>query len=113
MDFPQDQIDELKKIAPQISISEEGGYTYIMIENLKLPEGCKPSEVNALLCPALKDGYQSSMFFAQKIDCSAQKDWKRNIRVLGTNWYALSWQTLSGLRLAEMLMIHLKPFRKQ
>ena len=110
MNFPQDQIDELKKVTSSISITVEGGYTYLLLEKLKLPDGCTPTEVDALLCPTPHTGYLSRLFFAEKI---TNINWTTNIRVLERNWFAISWQTDSlNLQLLEQVMIHLKPFRK-
>jgi len=114
MEFPKDQIDELKSIAPSLSIAEEGGYTYIHIKDLKLPEGCEPAVVDALLCPVSRDGYCSRLFFSSRISCPVPGlNWNGNIRVLGSNWYAISWRTTQTYRLLETLIIHLKAFSKQ
>jgi hypothetical protein len=111
MDFPQDQIDELKQIAPSLNIAEEGGYTFILIEKLKLPDHCSPTEIDALLCPTPRDGYHSRLFFSSMVTGGPQRNWNGNIRVLGKNWHAVSWRTKEGLRLAQMLMIHLNALR--
>lgn len=112
MNFDSDQIEELKQIAPSLSVAQEGGYSYILIEGLQMPKGCKPEVVDALLCPTPRDGYDSRLFFsAQIIDCP-QRNWNGNIRVLGKNWFAISWRVPSGLRLYEILLIHLNAFRK-
>lgn len=113
MDFPQDQIEELKKVSSSVGIATEGGYTYILLEKLRLPEGCVPVEVDALLCPMPHTGYLSRLFFAEKINGGANGNWNGNIRVLDRNWFAISWQTNSqNISLIEKLMIHLKPFNK-
>ena len=62
MNFEENQIEELRKVAPILRVSEEGGGTYILIEKLQLPDGCSPPIVDALLCPFLKDSYQSTLF---------------------------------------------------
>ena len=111
MIFPQDQIDELKKIAPNLSHANEGGYDFIKIEGLKLPDGCEPSEVDALLCPAPREGYNCRLYVSIQITGCPSRNWNGNLRVLGQNWYAVSWQTTTSLRLAEMLQVHLKAFR--
>lgn len=112
MQFENDEIAELKLIAPDLSIAQEGGYTFILITNLCMPEGCTPKFVNALLCPEPRDGYNSRLFLSEQISNRPGLNWNGNIRVLEKNWYAISWQTQSGHRLAEKLILHLKPFRK-
>lgn len=113
MTFPENQIEELKKIVPSISYAEEGGYTYILLENLNLPEGCVPSGINALLCPSPREGYASRLFFESMITVCPQRNWNGRIRVLERNWFAISWQVPSNLRLAEILLVHLKALRNE
>jgi hypothetical protein len=112
MQFPQDQIDELKQIAPVLSFIEDGGYSYFLIKQCPLPEGCNPSEVDLLLCPSVHTGYNSRLFFAQTITGCPLPNWNGNLRLLDKNWVAISWNVPAGLRLAETLLVHLKAFRK-
>ena len=116
MDFQETQIEELKKIAPNLSIAEEGGFTYILIEKLQLPDGCVPPIVDALLCPMFKDGYQSTLFYSTQPtgypSRNSSHNWNRtNVRILDRNWFAQSWQVPNGLKLVEMLLIHLDSLR--
>ena len=121
MDIPENQIEELRKIAPNLSIAQAGGFTFILIEKLNLAEhlhnGCKPDVVDALLCPMNRDGYESSLFFSSELTGYPPKNpprnWnnRRNVRILDRNWFAISWKVQAGLRLAEMFMIHLNAFR--
>lgn len=112
MNFPEDQILELKSIAPELSIAQDGGYTYIRIDNLQLPDYCIPNIVNVLLCPSQKDGYESSLFYSAQITGCPSRNWNRiNVRILEENWFAISWRVNSGLRLSEMLLIHLSALR--
>jgi hypothetical protein len=111
MDFPEEEVSELKTIAPNLSIAPEGGSTYIYISGLVLPNGCQPEIVDALLCSVPREGYNSRLFFSEKITGGPERNWNSTIRVLGRNWFAISWQTQPGLRLAEILSIHLKALR--
>lgn len=109
--FPESELNELKQIAPSLSIAEEGGYRYLLIDNLKLPNGCSPSTTQALLCPDPKDGYQSRLYFESVISGKAGLNWNGSLRILDKTWYSYSWKTDPGLRLAEKLMVHLKALR--
>ena len=111
MDFDEIQIEELKQIAPNLSMAQEGGYQYILIKDLKLPEGCSPSIVDALLCSKPRDGYESRLFFSAQISGCPARNWNGHIRVLEKNWYAISWKVPSGQRLYEILLIHLNSLR--
>ena len=112
MEFSQDQIDELKRIAPNLCITEERGIPYILIKELQLPAGCQPAVVDALLCPLPRDGYESRLFFSQQITEIPQRNWNGKIRMLDRNWIAISWKVQGGLRLVETLMIHLNALKK-
>lgn len=112
MQFPQDQIDELKQIAPILSFIEDGGHSYFLIKQFPLPEGCSPSEMDLLLCPLAHTGYNSRLFFAQAITGCPQRNWNGSLRVLDKNWFAISWNVPVDLRLAETLLVHLNAFRK-
>lgn len=111
MEYPQDQIDELKTIAPSLRIAEEGGNTYILIEQLQLPEHCTPKVVDLLLCPKSRDGYPSRLYFSIIPTGIPARNWNGQVRVLDRTWYAASWSCKTGLRLAELLMVHLKILR--
>ena len=112
MEFPQDQIDELKSIAPSLGKTEEGAYTYFLFADYQLPEGLQPSKVDLLLCPMPRDGYQSRLYFSQQITgCPKTPNWNGSVRVIGRNWVAFSWRTNTGLRLTDMLLVHLSGLR--
>ncbi len=111
MNFDENQIEELKKITPDLSFAQEGGYSFILIKDLNLPDGCSPSVVDALLCPTQRDGYESRLFFSSIITGCPARNWNGNIRVLEKNWHAISWQVPAGLKLFEILLVHLKSLR--
>ena len=111
MQFPPDQIDELKAAFPSVCSAEEGGIPYFFIPNFILPNGSSPSVVDVLLCPtADRHGYPSRLFFAQQVQSSKPLNWNTNcVRILEKNWYAYSWKvTQQGLRLIQILALHLK-----
>ena len=113
MAFQQEQLEELKSITPSVKAATEGGYTFLFIERLELPDGCTPYQTDVLLCPTPREGYESRLFFACQISCMAGLNWNGTIRVLDRTWYAYSWRTKSNLRLAEMLIVHLSALRKK
>lgn len=109
MKFPQDQIDELKKIFPEVSIYEEGGYTFFLIPNFELPKGCIPEKTDVLLCPMQRDGYSSRLFFSEKVQSCKTLNWNANgVRILERNWYAFSWRVQPNLRIAQMIVSHIR-----
>lgn len=112
MEFPKEQIDELKQVSPNLRVAEEGGYTYFFLENHPMPNGCTPVNIDLLLCPQPKNGYSSILYFAvQPTGCPA-RNWNGNIHALSRNWYSFSWQTQGGHTLLQMLQIHLNALKK-
>jgi hypothetical protein len=111
MNFPTDQVEELKAAFPAVFSAEEGGITYFLIQNLPLPNGTEPVATDALLCPtADRHGYPSRLFFAQQVKSQKPLNWNTNgVRILERNWYAYSWKiNQQGLRLMQILALHLK-----
>lgn len=112
MQFNENDIAELKLISPDLSFAQEGGSQFILIKGLLLPSGCNPQRVDALLCPNPREGYNSRLYFSEKISGCPDRNWNGNLRVLEKNWCAISWQVPPGLRLAEALLVHLNAFRR-
>jgi hypothetical protein len=111
MQFPSDQIEELKAGFPSVFSAEEGGIPYFLIPNLPLPSGSSPPAVDVLLCPtADRHGYPSRLFFAQQVRSPRPLNWNTNgVRILERNWFAYSWKiNQPGLRLIQILALHLK-----
>ena len=110
--YPEDQIAELKEFCPEIKLASEGSIEYLLMPALTLPEGCTPPTVDALLCPAARDGYPSRLYFAQQIVTKTPRNWNgQNVRILERNWFAYSWKIRPGLRLAQTLLAHMEAIR--
>lgn len=109
MNYPQEQINELKRLSPNVSYAEEGGYHYFLIQGLQLPDGCHPNSSDVLLCPQLREGYQSRLFFPTQVGSSKQLNWNGSTFIFNRQWFAYSWRLQqSDLRLAQMVASHLK-----
>jgi hypothetical protein len=113
MEFPVDQLDEVRVHVTELKLAEEAGLPYILLSPLKLPAGCRPASVDALLSPTGRDGYTSRLFFAEKITCKRELNWNSvGVRILDRNWYAFSWKTnRENLRLLQMVLDHLAALR--
>lgn len=111
MEFPSDQVEELKSAFPAVFRADEGGITYFLIPNYELPLGSSPGVVDVLLCPtADRHGYPSRLFFSQQVNSRTPLNWNTNgVRILERNWFAYSWKiTQPGLRLMQLLALHLR-----
>lgn len=109
MQYPEDQVAELKLLCADACEVQEGGCGFLLLPGLHLPDGCSPARTDALLCPTARDGYASRLFFAEKIQTKAECNWNATgIRIAERNWHAFSWKTNANLRLAQMVAAHLR-----
>jgi hypothetical protein len=82
---------------------------YILLPQLRLPEGCTPAVVDALLCLSARDGYPTRLFYAQQITSGKPLNWNaQNVPILQRNWFAYSWNYVESGRPIEILAQHLK-----
>ena len=101
------QLEELKRFYPDAKLIPEGGINFIYIPELILPLGCTPDKIEALLCPILRDGYPTRLFYSQKIAGIPAKNWNGNIRICDRSWVSYSWKSRDGMELLEMVRYHL------
>jgi hypothetical protein len=109
--LPEDELAELKQYYKDVQTAKEGGITYVLLPVALLPSGCVPGNMNLLLCPMPRDGYESRLFFAEPVQCKAGLNWNGNTRVLERNWIAYSWKVQANLRLLQMVQAHLQALR--
>ena len=109
MRFSEEEVAELKRLCPDVSVVDEAGCSYLLLPGLNLPDGCTPTRTDAILCPVSRDGYASRLFFAEKVQAKAACNWNATaVRIAERNWHAYSWKTSENLRLAQMVAAHLR-----
>jgi len=111
MEFPADEIDELRRVYSNVQMAEEGGYTYFLLPYLDLPDGCIPTNTDALFCAMPRDGYTSRLYFSDTISGCPQRNWNGQARILDRNWHAISWKVNPSQRLIQLIRSHLDAFR--
>lgn len=113
MDLPNDQIEELKRYFGKVAATEEGGVPYVLLEGVQLPVSCSPSVADLLLCPVQQGGYQTRVYYSQRVASPTERNWNYNGRICDRQWFAYSWQVPGGTsqRLAQMVLAHLKALR--
>lgn len=112
MNYPEDQVEELKQICPGARQCEEGGVPYFFLPELHLPDGCSPQQVDALLCPTSHHGYSSRLFLSERVQSPQARNWSTTARLFERNWHAISWNFQQpNLRLAQILALQLRAFR--
>jgi hypothetical protein len=103
---------ELEQLCASAKEFTEFEKTYVFLSQLRLPEGCTPAMVDALLCLSARDGYPTRLYFAQQISCKQALNWNaQNVPILQRNWFAYSWRDVAAARPLEVLAQHLKALR--
>ncbi len=115
MDYPQEQIDELKAYCMKLKSLVEGDVTFFLLEGLRLPAVCKPNTCDGLLCPVAREGYASRLYLSEKISCPYDRNWNvSNARIGERNWFAFSWKVeRANPTLAQVLIEHLSGFTRE
>lgn len=113
VNFPEEQIEELKQLCPEVSWCEDGGTSFFLLPALCLPDGCTPLKADALLCPTPRDGYNSRLFFDRVITSRQALNWHmQNVRIAERNWSVFSWKVnRTNLRLAQIVGEHMRALR--
>lgn len=109
-----ERLETLKSAYPGLALGKESGTEFILIPELILPEGCQPGKLAALLCPTERDSYPSRLFLSEKITHSGPGiNWTVNgVQILGRSWWAVSWRIAESEFPHEILLNHLKAFKK-
>ena len=106
---------ELRELDPLCAGAKEYGefgLTYILLPELRIPNGCSPASVDALLCLSQRDGYPTRLFFAQPIASKNGLNWNaQNVAILQRTWFAYSWNYVASGRPIEVLAQHLRALR--
>lgn len=116
MEYPQEQIDELKRYCSRVSALTEGNGTFLHLEQLRLPDGCEPAVCDALLRPFTGgDGYPSQLYFSVLVKSPYTRNWNvSNARLCEKNWFAFSWKVSPvSPTLVKILVAHLTGFTKE
>jgi hypothetical protein len=114
MEIKADQLSDLQAVYPEVEVLEEGAVPVLLIKNLRLPDGCEPEWLNALLWPFPRDGYPSRLFLSQKINHKGKgTNWNADgVPIVGLKWWAVSWKTnRTDQSLLSMMGTHLDAFR--
>lgn len=105
----EEALQEILPVCPDAKEYTEQGRTYILLPALRLPNSCTPKVVDALLCLSHRDGYDTRLYFAQRVSCRNNLNWNaQNVPILQRTWFAYSWRVAPNDRPIEVLAQHLK-----
>jgi hypothetical protein len=101
---------ELNAICPGAKEMPEGGLFYVFLPALKISTAGQILELDALLCPQLRDGYATRLFLSQAVP-DRGNNWTTH-QILGRTWCTWSWNNVSASqRPAQILAGHLVALR--
>ena len=99
-------LEEVKQVCPLAEEMSEAGLVYLVLPNLKLPDG---QIIDALLCLQPRDGYPTRLFVSART--SKALNWTCH-RILDRDWHTWSWTGVApSLRPIEILIGHLGALR--
>ena len=96
MTLPQDQLDRIKSVWPDVQITEDGGKPYVLLPSVRLPDGCTPAVTACLICPYERDGYPCRLFLADRVNGPKQPNWTNPSYLAGRTWQAYSLKLSNG-----------------
>lgn len=103
------ELRELDQVCCGAKEYTEFGLTYVLLPQLRLPSGCTPAVLDALLCLSPRDSYPTRLYFAQQVTSKNGLNWNaHNVAILQRNWFAYSWNHVASGRPIEVLAQHLK-----
>ena len=104
------QFNALKAIYPSAECWSEGGHELAYIPDVKVQVAGGAVQVNLLLHPQYKDGYDTRLFVDRKIAESKGLNWNAHT-ICGETWWAISWQGVKAhLPWVQILANHVRAF---
>ncbi len=108
--IPQDQIDEITPLSRSVREIQQGEAPFLLLDRLRLPPGCDPAEVDALLALHPRDGYPSRLYLEAPMRHRGS-NWT-TVYLLDRTWHTWSWKDVSAQqRVAQVLAGHLRALR--
>jgi hypothetical protein len=101
-----DHLSELQTAYSDAKILSDGGIEYAYIPKLILVNGNNSIEMEALICPQMRDGYSTRLFLSAPVPNKGQ-NWTQH-QILGRTWHSWSWKNVpANQSLVQILMGHL------
>ncbi len=105
-----EQFNALKAFYPSAECWFEGGHELAFIPGVKVQAVGGPVQVNLLLYPQAKDGYETRLYVDRQIAAAKGLNWQAHT-VCGETWWACSWRGVQAhLPWANILANHLRAF---
>ena len=111
----ESDLEGLRPLSPRVDAVTEGGHHYFLLKEVALPETWTPRRVNLLLHPKPRDGYESRLYYSERVVSPTQRldlNWQGQILLFERQWHFMSWRhEAAGLTLHQLIQVHLRAFR--
>ena len=87
------QVTRLRDLCPGAELWTEAGAPLVYLPDLKIASGGTVRTVDGLLCPRSRDGYDTRMFFSERLP--VDRNWSSHA-VMARNWSAVSWSGIAA-----------------
>ena len=109
--MPSDaEIAELNQLCAGAKVMTEADSVYVFMPALKLPKGCTPATIDALLrIKSPLTDYPTRLFFTSAFASPKAVNWTPAVVILQRQWTAYSWKDIQPDRpLIELVAEHLR-----
>lgn len=85
------QMESLRDLSPQASITHEGGVTWVLLPKTHVQTPSGVEVMDTILCPTGQGGYATRLLLERQVASRASLNWTQ-IVALGRMWYTWSWR---------------------
>lgn len=99
----------LRRLCSAAEVLEENGLPVVHLPQVRVSSGGATRQVDCLLCPRNRDGYETRLFFSEQLPVN--RNWS-SFNLFGRIWFAFSWQGVSANQAwTDILACHLEAAR--
>lgn len=88
-----DEIARLRTLCSGATLWDEAGEPLVFLPDLKVESAGAVHTVDALLCPRMRDGYETRLYYSRQLP--APRAWSTHA-VMAGSWSTFSWQGISA-----------------
>ena len=82
------ELARLRALCPGAELWDEGGAPLVYLPGIKVASAGTVQVVDALLCPRARDGYESRLYFSERLP--VERNWQSHV-LMARTWFAFSW----------------------
>ncbi len=109
MNYEAAQLARLRGVCPGAEVWTDGSQPLVYMPGLRVESSGGVHIVDALLCPKGRDGYETRLFFSQRLP--VDRNWQTAV-ISARTWYAASWSGIAaGQPWLDILGSHLETMK--